>query len=81
MKNVYKIVLTVLLISMWTIPMATPALASTVSTDLDIYASATEVSPGDAIQLTIDETNDGELRLKAVSVDLSEASTLLMTLS
>jgi len=81
MKNVYKIVLTVLLISIWTIPMATPALANTLSTDLDIYASATEVSSGDTIQLTIDETNDGELRLKNVSVDLYEDSTHLMTLS
>lgn len=81
MKNIYKILLIILLISIWTIPMATPASACGGSTHLDISASATEVSSGDTIQLTISETNDGDVRLDNVSVDLYEGSTFLMTIS
>ena len=51
---------------------SSPAAADNPSTVIDISATATEVSAGDTIELTIVETNDGSVRLMDVSVDLTE---------
>jgi hypothetical protein len=60
---------------------ATPVRANTLSTNVDIDAAATKAHPGDTIQLYIDETNDGDLRLEQVKVDLYENGTLIATLT
>ena len=67
-----KIFTTLLLLSTWLMVASSPAAADNPSTVIDISATATEVSAGDTIELTIVETNDGSVRLMDVSVDLTE---------
>jgi hypothetical protein len=50
------------------------------STDIDISSSATRVLPGDTVELTITEENDGSVPLTDVYVEVTQQGTLIATL-